>query len=266
MRGLLALAVCFVLLGLQGRAPAQSPSPFADWAAVVAAGDTRSSTGGQTQAFENARRDIAKVLVDSGFSPANVRTLGLGPRETPASQASAANLARALGEATGRAPGGCLLYLTSHGTPAGMVFGGDNILAPRPFEALLRRTCGERPTVVFVSACYSGVFIPALAAPNRLVLTAARPDRTSFGCGEGDRYPFFDACVLQSWPQSSDFLALGRAVRLCVARREQELRLQPPSEPQLFAGPAIRPLLPLLTLSSAPAPGAPRPAPAAVGR
>ena len=90
-----------------------------------------------------------------------------------------------------------------------------------------------------------------LAAPNRLIVTAARPDRSSFGCGEGDRYPFFDACVLEAWPGAADFLALGRTVQACVARREREQRLSPPSEPQISAGARIRPLLPLLPLPGA---------------
>ncbi len=75
--------------------------------------------------------------------------------------------------------------------------------------------------MVVISACYSGVFVPILAGSNRMVLTAARPDRTSFGCGEADRYPYFDQCVLESMPAAPDFAALGRAAQRCVATREQ---------------------------------------------
>jgi hypothetical protein len=56
--------------------------------------------------------------------------------------------------------------------------------------------CGEKPTVVVLSSCFSGVFVPALARPDRIVLMAARRDRNSFGCGQTDRYPYFDKCVL----------------------------------------------------------------------
>ena len=62
---------------------------------------------------------------------------------------------------------------------------------------------------MIISACFSGVFVPALAGPNRMVLTAARPDRSSFGCGEADKYPYFDQCVLESMPHAADFAALG---------------------------------------------------------
>jgi hypothetical protein len=91
--------------------------------------------------------------------------------------------------------------------------------------------------VVVISACFSGVFTSALARKNRLVLTAARSDRSSFGCGESDKYPFFDGCVLESLPQSVDFLGLAARTRACVARREREEEMSPPSDPQISAGP-----------------------------
>ncbi|MCA6271520.1 MAG: peptidase C13, partial [Phenylobacterium sp.] len=111
--------------------------------------------------------------------------------------------------------------------------------------AILDRTCGARPTVAVISACFSGVFVPDLGAANRMVLTAARPDRTSFGCGESNRYPFFDECFLQSTSSAQDFAALANQVRTCVAAREIREGVRPPSEPQVFIGPQIRPLLPL---------------------
>ena len=69
-----------------------------------------------------------------------------------------------------------------------------------------------------------------------MILTAARPDRTSFGCGQTDRYPYFDQCVLESWPGVGDFPSLGRAVQACVASREKKEKMAPPSEPQLWIG------------------------------
>ena len=89
-----------------------------------------------------------------------------------------------------------------------------------------------------------------------MVLSAARSDRSSFGCGEADKYPYFDQCVLESIPGAPDFLALGRAVQACVARREIKEGMKPPAEPQLFVGPALKPMLPLYSLASA-APPAP---------
>jgi hypothetical protein len=104
--------------------------------------------------------------------------------------------------------------------------------------------CDGRPTVVVVSACFSGIFVPALTAKNRLVLTAARWDRSSFGCGQTSNYPYFDECVLSVWPHVNGFVALGRAARTCVAAREKKEHVGPPSEPQMRIGAAIADTLP----------------------
>ena len=79
----------------------------------------------------------------------------------------------------------------------------------------------------------SGVFVRPLAQPNRMILTAARPDRTSFGCGQDDKYPYFDACFLESIGSVRNFPALAPAIQTCVTRREAAMQLSPPSEPQV---------------------------------
>ena len=121
----------------------------------------------------------------------------------------------------------------------------QSILPPGILGAMLDKTCGQRPTVVIISACFSGVFVPELGSDNRMVLTAARPDRTSFGCGEADKYPYFDDCFLQTTPQAKNFPNLGSQVQACVAAREIKEGMAPPSEPQLYIGPQLRPVLPL---------------------
>ena len=53
--------------------PALAASPFSDWAAVVIAGDWHAHSGGPTEAFDNARRDVAAYTFDawaSGFETA----------------------------------------------------------------------------------------------------------------------------------------------------------------------------------------------------
>ncbi|MEO6380286.1 MAG: hypothetical protein ABIO37_19855, partial [Caulobacteraceae bacterium] len=42
---------------------AQTASPFANWAAIVVAGDWRAHDGGPSEGFDNARRDISKALI-----------------------------------------------------------------------------------------------------------------------------------------------------------------------------------------------------------
>lgn len=252
MKGLAALLSVLTGLWLLATAPAAvAASPYQDWAAVVVAGDWHAHSGGPSEAFDNARRDVSKALVAAGFDPANIRQFSVRPeryKDHP-EKSDLTTIYTDLTDLASRTQAGCLFYLSSHGAPSGAVV-DDHILAPGVLDAILDRTCGARPTVVVISACFSGVYVPTLARPNRMVLTAARPDRSSFGCGEADKYPYFDTCFLSTIPSSHDFPSLGRAVQACVARKEVETGMKPPSEPQLFVGGEVRPLLPLLAFAS----------------
>ncbi|MDP3855357.1 C13 family peptidase [Phenylobacterium sp.] len=250
------LAGAFAALLVSWAGPALAASPFADWAAVVVAGDYHGSGGGPTEAFDNARRDVSRELQRIGFAPDNLRTFSVRPdryKDRPL-KSEPAIIYQALGELAGKAKSGCLLYFTSHGAPQGVII-DQQILSPGILGRMLDATCATRPTIVIMSACFSGVFVRPLAAPNRMILTAARPDRTSFGCGEGSVYPFFDDCLLKTSRLSRDFAALASAVKSCVALREIEEGMKPPSEPQVWIGPELRPMLPLYAFPSGP-PGA----------
>jgi hypothetical protein len=221
-------------------AGAPAANAFAQWAAVVISGDNEAAhVDRHTEAFDNARRDVGHAFQRRGFLEANMAEFSVEPGRHPDTAPRPAHfedITAAFKALTARARGGCLFYLTSHGSTDGAVL-ADKILPPRVLAHLLDQSCGERPTVAVVSACYSGVFVAALARPNRLVLTAARRDRSSFGCGESDKYPFFDACILESLPTSAGFVAMARKARLCVARREREEGMRPPSDPQIYVGP-----------------------------
>jgi hypothetical protein len=67
------------------------------------------------------------------------------------------------------------LILTSHGSPDGLAIKAGRLtqtLTPSSLAEMLAKT-GVRHKVVVISACYSGVFIPRLANPDVLVITAA---------------------------------------------------------------------------------------------
>ncbi len=216
-----------------------APTTLGRWAVVVVAGDDQSAHEGYpTQAFDNARRDIATALVALGVSPANMAQFSLHPDRDPAGQSlltAPRPIFARLTRMAKTAPDGCLVYVTSHGSPDGVVVGDDET-TPAQFASAVDFACGARPTAVIISACFSGVFVPALRGPARFVLTAARPDRSSFGCGESDRYPFFDGCVIEDLPHAVDFTDLARRVRLCVAAREDTEGMRPRSQPQVFIG------------------------------
>jgi hypothetical protein len=233
---------------------AGAASPFADWAAVVVAGDWHAHSGGPSEAFDNARRDVSQALETAGFDPSNLRQFSVRPeryKDTHPAKSDPQTIYNGLDEVAAKATGGCLIYFSSHGAPQGVVV-DRQLLPPAMLAAMVGHSCGQRPTVVVISACFSGVFVQPLAEPNRMVLTAARPDRTSFGCGEADKYPYFDDCFLRSIRSAHDFVGLGHTVQACVAARELKEGMTPPSEPQLYVGGALKPLLPLYSLNAAP--------------
>ena len=231
-------------LALAAVGPACAQSRFEGWATAVIAADWRDGGGRPIAAFDNARRDVTRGFVEAGLPRDSLVDLSLRP--DLADPVSAMEAVQAVADATARAQRGCLLYFTSHGSPDSMVFGPDGELTPAAMAQLVRQWCGARPTVVIVSACYSGIFVNALAAPNRMILTAASRERTSFGCGAEETYPWFDGCVIESLPQAPDFLALAAGTRACVARKEQQAGIAAPSEPQLFVGAEMQLRLPTL--------------------
>ncbi len=247
-----ALAAAAALL-LAGVTPAGAGA-FSDWSAVVVAGDWHASDGGPTEGFDNARRDVSAALARAGFQPQNMRQLSARPeryKDTRPQKAELRAIYDALVDTSERAPGGCMFYITTHGTPEGALV-NQGVLQPGVLATMLDQSCGKRPTVVVISACFSGVFVPTLAKPNRMVLTAARPDRTSFGCGQDNKYPFFDDCFLSSMPGAKDFGGLAGAIRECVRVREAAEKMSPPSEPQIWVGAQLRPMLPLYAFDGAP--------------
>lgn len=223
---------------------ASAQSRFDGWASAVIAGDWRDSHGRPIDAFDNARRDLTTAFQSAGFAPDVMVSVSLRP-DAP-HPVEAEDSLRRFAEAAEKATRGCLFYVTSHGSPGGLVFGPDATLEPERLIPALRRICGQRPTVIVLSACFSGVFVDGLKAPNRMVMTAARRDRSSFGCAADATYPYFDECVLDGLKTAPDFIALSRATTACVAAREQAEDLTPPSEPQTVIGANMQLLLPTL--------------------
>jgi hypothetical protein len=261
---ILGLLLPLFAVSASAQAPAQSPAypnPFKNWAAVVVAGDWHAHSGEPTEAFDNARRDVGATLVDLGFSRPAIRQYSVRPQRYPALRPGKTELDGIHAGLRGLAAvntSGCLFYITSHGAPEGVVLDED-ILPPPLLAAVIDDACPNRASIVVISACFSGVFVAPLQRGDRMILTASRPDRTSFGCGEDDKYPYFDDCFLSSAKTAHDFAALGRTVQACVARKERETGSTPASEPQLWIGPGLRPLLPLYAFSrAAPKPPPPR--------
>ena len=77
-----------------------------------------------------------------------------------------------------------------------------------------------------------------MATPNRVILTAARRDRPSFGCQVHRTYNFFDECLLGTLPKSATWRAAFDWTKGCVRHMKQVLG-ERPSEPQAYFGAAV---------------------------
>lgn len=243
IRTVVATVVALVLTACAStpHVPQGPRSPFDGWAGAMVAADWRTSRGQPIAAFDNSRRDITAAMLAEGFERRNFVDYTMRPDAPDA--ATGSQVLAGITETARRATIGCFLYFSSHGNQRGIVWGTEGQLSPTRMGELVNQWCGDRPTVVVVSACFSGVFIPALQGPNRMVMTAARRDRSSFGCSEDATYPYFDGCFLESLPDATDFIDLSERTRSCVSRRETAEGLRPASEPQVFVGGDIRPLL-----------------------
>jgi hypothetical protein len=135
-----------------------------------------------------------------------------------------------------------VLYTTSHGSDIGLAYhygdSGYGILSPTKLKSALEEA-GIRRRVLIISACYSGVFVPALASPDTAILTAAAATRNSFGCvAENDWTYFGDALINRALRQP---VALDEAARMAgrsVAEWETEARFLA-SLPQVSIGAGV---------------------------
>jgi Peptidase C13 family len=194
--------------------------------------------------------EIVSDILDAQYG-SRQRTLRLAnSRDFPTRYplANRANLARAL-KAIGERQGPedmAFLFLASHGGEDVFALdfyeaGTTNLTAPEFAEMLADSRIG--PAVIVVSACHSGSFIDDIAAPNRLIITAARADRSSFGCRDGAEWTefgqsFFDLALRADPDPRKAFTVAAED----VARKEAADGLTP-SLPQVSEGAEIGPVL-----------------------
>jgi Peptidase C13 family len=94
----------------------------------------------------------------------------------------------------------------------------------------------RQANVIIISACYSGSLIPSLQAPSRVIITASRADRNSFGCSPSNRHTYFGEAELQAFDESGHSLQqVVEDLRDTVTSMEHQKRLTP-SEPQVSVG------------------------------
>jgi hypothetical protein len=138
-----------------------------------------------------------------------------------------------------------ILILTSHGSPAGLAVKAGRLtqtLTPSNLAKMLART-GVRHKVVIISACYSGAFIPRLANPDLLVITAADASHPSFGCEDKAKWTYFgDAFFNIALRQARSLKDAFVVARALVRKRELREHFEP-SNPLMAGGANVQPLL-----------------------
>ncbi|MFN0042601.1 MAG: C13 family peptidase [Alphaproteobacteria bacterium] len=236
-RAFLALAL-FATLAASARAqdPALSQGGPIVWKALLVAGDD------SIPAFDNAVRTLGGKLHWRGIAALRALTARRAVRAAE-SIATAENVAKALADLKVGAGEGCLVFMTSHGTEQGLVFERDRAnnrnLYPEDLGRALDAHCGQAPTVVVMSGCHTGTFLrEATQRPNRIILTAARREKVSFGCDFRREYTYFDGCFLGEFDRAADWRELFDKTVLCIERLESASGVER-SEPQAYFGDAI---------------------------
>lgn len=136
-----------------------------------------------------------------------------------------------------------ILVLSSHGGEQAelAVSNGDLPLATLngPLLRAALDDAGIRWRLIVLSACFAGSFLDHLATPETVLITAAGPERTSFGCSNDRDLTYFgEAFLRDALPGATDLeSAFNKAIDL-VTDREQALGVTP-SRPVAHFGTAM---------------------------
>jgi hypothetical protein len=231
-----------------------SPMAGRSWHVVILAG---SYTDGDRIIYnwDNARmrfhrflssRDIplASVSLMSAM-PALQGTEFLGATIAPA---GIEELDAAIAELDFTGGEGLILFISSHGSRDRGIWietsrGRGEILEPWYLDEILDNLDSRVPILALLSACYSGQFIHSeqnITGPRRIILTAAREDRSSFGCGSGIKMPEWDDSLMDVLElvvdpsDHPDWASLARAVADEIAHKERNFDPDSRSHPQAW--------------------------------
>jgi hypothetical protein len=229
----------FFLYLLLGTMPATSAGAAQDdtrWHVVLAA------VGNEQKVFDNFVNDFASMLKGRNDVASFTELHASIDDRWPVSGLQA--LDRSLTGLKPQEGEGCLVYLTGHGTPEGLALSADSptiFVRPTRMQSMLD-SCAGRPTVLVISACFSGIYVrPGITRAERIVMTASAADLTSFGCSDNQQYTFFDQCFIDAWTRQNNWGSLADDINQCVRSTESSGNF-PASKPQFFFGPGMREL------------------------
>lgn len=231
-----ALYVQNTLLAAQMAALKQSDPKAVEMYALFVAGD------GTQEVF---RREVEYVANQFGqrFDTAG-RSMVLANSRTAvsrlplATEASIERALNALAQRMDRDQDLLFVFLTSHGSADhDLQIGMRGMRLPQLSAQRLGelvKASGIKKRVVVVSACYSGGFIAPLKSPTSWVITAARADRTSFGCADENDFTYFGRALFkESLPRAANLTAAFTQAKQLVAQWEGKLmRGEDPHAPE----------------------------------
>jgi hypothetical protein len=223
--------------------PSRAPAQANVYAIAVSAAGTQ-------QLFSREARLALRITTarfGNGYRGGILLSNGIADilRTPLATQGNMAASARGIAERIDPVSDVTIVYLASHGSPDAELSTNlpsydelTPISAASVADAMAQ--AGIKRRVIIVSACYSGSWIPALANDDTIIITAARKDRTSFGCDDARRLTFFGQAFLEGpLARGASLRDAFDHARTTVARWEAKDHLTP-SEPQAYVGRNMR--------------------------
>lgn len=130
------------------------------------------------------------------------------------------------------------VLISTHGAPDVLSVNIGNQYFPAlrstQLKAWLDQLHNRTKITLLLSACYSGSFMEALRAENRMILTAAAADRNSFGCHYHDKNTWFIGQLLgPHFSPESSWDEVFTATRAGIENQEKLHRVSPASNPQM---------------------------------
>lgn len=221
------------------QAAPEPPPPAEPPGRIIFAGFAMHS---QSKAFRNDVQ-LAEKLVSTIDPNALMLRLANPAKDQAADwpQATAENFALVMAKTAevARPRDRVLLFISTHANPGllSVNVAGKNQQPITPkilIEALA--PLGKVPTLVVLSACYSGAFVEPLKAPNRVVLTATDVRGTSFKCQyTGNNTPFAEALFGQADAEKLSITDWMGEAQKSIAAQEKRRKL-PASKPLVFVG------------------------------
>jgi hypothetical protein len=135
-----------------------------------------------------------------------------------------------------------IVFLTTHGT--------EGLLALKPSaneqatgvsaDALrdFLKPAQNDQQIIILQACYSGSLIKGLKHPNRIIMTAAAADRTSFGCNPDSNNTWFTKAMIAALPTATNWSEVfeGTKSKVLAYESQQGIKISAQSNPQYYVG------------------------------